>query len=110
MTTNRQRNIDNAFDSRIHFKLHYGDLSPDMRFKIWKNCLNNIPKDLSVAKINDQDLEKLAKLRLNGRQIKKAMACAISVAVEDKKALSIANIEIMLAMMAEEDEQRGMFL
>jgi SpoVK/Ycf46/Vps4 family AAA+-type ATPase len=110
MTTNRQRTIDSAFDSRTHFGLHYGDLSIDSRFKIWKNCLGNAPKELSVAKIKDQDHEQLAKLRLNGRQIKNVMACAISVAVENKVPLAVASIETMLSMMVEQDEQRGMFM
>jgi SpoVK/Ycf46/Vps4 family AAA+-type ATPase len=107
MTTNRQRTIDSAFDSRIHFNLHYGDMSTDSRFKIWKNRLGNVPKELSVAKIKDQDLEQLAKLRLNGRQIKNAMACAISIAVEDKVPLAVTSIETMLSMMVEQDSGAG---
>jgi len=110
MTTNRKRTIDPAFDSRIHFKLHYADLSPESRSTIWKNCLENVPKELSKAEIKDADLMELAKLKLNGRQIKNAMACAISIAVEEKTALTLEGIQTILDMVVDEDLEGGIFV
>jgi hypothetical protein len=105
MTTNRKRTIDPAFDSRIHFKLHYGDLPLESRVAIWKNCLENMPTDLEKAEIKDEDLMKLAELRLNGRQIKNAMACAISIAVEEKKGFTLEGIQTILEMVVGDDAE-----
>jgi hypothetical protein len=107
MTTNRKRTIDSAFDSRIHFKIHYGDLSPESRSAIWKTCLENIPSNLSKSEINEADLKRLADLELNGRQIKNAMACAVSIAVEEKTALTLEGIQIILDMVLDEEDPEG---
>ncbi|KAL5118350.1 hypothetical protein ACEQ8H_003699 [Pleosporales sp. CAS-2024a] len=107
MTTNRKRTIDAAFDSRIHFKLHYGDLSVESRSAIWKNCLDNVPGELSKADIKEEELKQLASLKLNGRQIKNAMACAISIAVQEKTPLSLEGIRTILDMVVDEDHLDG---
>jgi hypothetical protein len=107
MTTNRKRTIDSAFDSRIHFKIHYGDLSPESRSAIWKTCLENIPSNLFKSEINEADLKRLADLELNGRQIKNAMACAVSIAVEEKTALTLEGIQIILDMVLDEEDPEG---
>ncbi|KAF2823357.1 P-loop containing nucleoside triphosphate hydrolase protein [Ophiobolus disseminans] len=105
MTTNRKRTIDSAFDSRIHFKLHYTDLPAESRAAIWKNCLASVPKEISKAEIQDADLAQLARLKLNGRQIKNAMACATSIAVEEKTALNLEGIQTILDMVVEDDTE-----
>jgi hypothetical protein len=51
MTTNRKRTIDAAFDSRIHFKLHYKELDPESRYTICKNRLDSMPAGLSKEAI-----------------------------------------------------------
>ncbi|KAH8726783.1 hypothetical protein GQ44DRAFT_613015 [Phaeosphaeriaceae sp. PMI808] len=107
MTTNRKRTIDPAFDSRIHFKIHYSDLSPESRFAIWKNCLENIPKELLKCEVEDADLEILSTLKLNGRQIKNAVSCAVSIAVEEKMSLTLESIQTILDMVVDEDELGG---
>jgi SpoVK/Ycf46/Vps4 family AAA+-type ATPase len=107
MTTNRKRTIDSAFDSRIHFKIHYGDLSPESHSAIWKTCLENIPSNLFKSEINEADLKRLADLELNGRQIKNAMACAVSIAVEEKTALTLEGIQIILDMVLDEEDPEG---
>jgi SpoVK/Ycf46/Vps4 family AAA+-type ATPase len=107
MTTNRKRTIDAAFDSRIHFKLHYADLSAESRSAIWKNCLDNIPSELSKSKITEDDYKKLSELRLNGRQIKNAIACAVSIAVEEKSPLTLESIQTILDMVVDEEDLEG---
>lgn len=103
MTTNRKRTIDAAFDSRIHFKLHYADLSNESRAAIWKNCLESLPKGVAKSEIKDEDIKELAKLRLNGRQIKNAVACAVSIAVEEKTVLNLEGVRIILDMVVDEE-------
>ncbi|KAF2011401.1 P-loop containing nucleoside triphosphate hydrolase protein [Aaosphaeria arxii CBS 175.79] len=109
MTTNRKRTIDAAFDSRIHFKLHYPDLSVASRASIWKNCLENAPAAAKQAKLNEQEITQLAEVQLNGRQIKNAVACAVSIALEEKKALTVQDIRVILDMVvdADTDEKIG---
>lgn len=107
MTTNRKRTIDPAFDSRIHFKLHYADLSPESRSTIWKNCLANIPVELPRAELNDDEWKQLANLKLNGRQIKNAVACAVSIAVEEKTTLTLEGIQVILDMVVDEEDLEG---
>lgn len=62
LTTNRDHNIDSAFDSRIHIKLHYGELDDDGREKVWKEALHRY----GVDKVNT---EKLKTYELNNREI-----------------------------------------
>jgi DNA polymerase III delta prime subunit len=103
MTTNRKRTIDAAFESRIHFKLHYKELEVDSRYTIWKNCLNNTPAGLEKSGIREEDVRKLAELKLNGRQIKNAVACAVSIAVEEYQALTMEGIQVILDMVLDTD-------
>lgn len=104
MTTNRKRTIDKAFDSRIHFKLHYANLDQTSRFAVWRNCLENIPCEVSRADISEGDIEQLARLELNGRQIKNAVSCAVSIAVEEKQMLTVEGIKIILEMVVERND------
>ncbi|KAH7078251.1 P-loop containing nucleoside triphosphate hydrolase protein [Paraphoma chrysanthemicola] len=104
MTTNRKRTIDPAFDSRIHFKLHYADLSSESRLTIWKNCLANIPAELPRAALKEDEWKQLAVLKLNGRQIKNAVACAVSIAVEEKTPLTLESIQVILDMVVDEED------
>ncbi|KAH7078952.1 P-loop containing nucleoside triphosphate hydrolase protein [Paraphoma chrysanthemicola] len=104
MTTNRKRTIDAAFDSRIHFKLHYADLSSESRLTIWKNCLANIPAELPRAELKEDEWKQLAILKLNGRQIKNAVACAVSIAVEEKTPLTLESIQVILDMVVDEED------
>jgi hypothetical protein len=46
-------------------------------------------------------------LKLNGRQIKNAMACAISVAVEEKTSLSMDGIRTILDMVLDQEDVEG---
>lgn len=104
MTTNRKNTIDAAFDSRIHFKLHYADLTPESRGTIWRNSLDNVPDKLVKVEVAERDVVELAKLKLNGRQIKNAVACAVSIAAEEKKSLTLEGIRIVLDMVLETED------
>ena len=62
LTTNRDHSIDPAFDSRIHIKLHYGELKKDGREQVWKEALNRYGAD-------GIDTDKLSDYELNNREI-----------------------------------------
>jgi hypothetical protein len=104
MTTNRKCSIDAAFDSRIHFKLHYADLSVESRAAIWRNALDSLPVGLLRTEIQDEDVKQLVSLKLNGRQIKNVVACAVSIAVEEKTALTLDGVRTILDLVVDEDD------
>jgi hypothetical protein len=104
MITNRKRIIDPAFNSRIHFKVHYPDLSLESRSMIWRNCFENVPSDLSMSEVKDDDLLHLASAKVNGRQIKNAMDCAVSIARAEKTPLTLECIQTILDMVVDEED------
>ena len=73
LTTNRQNNIDAAFQSRIHVSLAYSELSDDSKKKVWKNFLT---QGRAKHELIETDLEELSKEKLNGRQIKNVLKTA----------------------------------
>lgn len=70
LTTNRIKNIDEAFHSRIHVTVNYPNLSVDSRRHIWQTFLGH-DHPISV-----NELDRLAKVSLNGRQIKNILKTA----------------------------------
>lgn len=95
MTTNRVDNIDAAFQSRIHVSLEYPDLTTESRVQIWKNFISAF-KD--TPEITDADVEELATLRLNGRQIKNILKTAQLLASRRKSVLRRSFIDTVLAI------------
>lgn len=68
LTTNRVGTFDEAFKSRMRLSLHFENLTPSARKKVWENHINS----LDVAGGEDELLERLDELsqqNLNGRQI-----------------------------------------
>ncbi|KAH6684845.1 ATPase [Plectosphaerella plurivora] len=95
MTTNRVGNIDQAFQSRIHVSLEYPDLTPESRRVIWKNFLiGTSAENLFTGK----DLDELAALKLNGRQIKNILKTSQLLAARRKSPLSRKFIDTVLAI------------
>jgi SpoVK/Ycf46/Vps4 family AAA+-type ATPase len=60
LTTNRVKQIDDAFHSRIHVSLHYPPLAALGRRQIWKAFL-------SGGQLEKAELDDLAQVELNGR-------------------------------------------
>lgn len=95
MTTNRVDNIDQAFQSRIHVSLEYPDLTAESRAYIWRNFLSAAKQR---PEITDEDVEELARLELNGRQIKNILKTAQLLARRKKSVLKRSFIETVLAI------------
>ncbi|KAL0941416.1 AAA ATPase family protein [Colletotrichum truncatum] len=93
MTTNRVDNIDLAFQSRIHVSLEYPDLTVESRRQIWGNFLNGATLK---SEVTDQDLDDLAELQLNGRQIKNILKTAQLLAARKKSTLQRSFIDVVL--------------
>lgn len=73
LTTNRVKTFDPAFQSRIHISLDYPDLSMESRRMIWKNFIESGPLE---NRVTDVQLDSLALLKMNGRQIKNVLKTA----------------------------------
>lgn len=95
MTTNRVDNIDAAFQSRIHVSLEYPDLTAESRAQIWRNFI-------AAAKVKpeltEDDVQDLAKLQLNGRQIKNILKTAQLLAARKKSVLQRSFIDTVLSI------------
>jgi hypothetical protein len=76
LTTNRVKNIDKAFYSRISVALHFVDADSAKRQQIWTNLL-------AAAKIDTLDAAELASFDLNGRQIKNVIRLSQTLAKDE---------------------------
>jgi len=96
MTTNRADNIDAAFQSRIHVSLEYPNLNADSRRQIWRNFV--AASAAGTIAIQDKDIDDLAMLELNGRQIKNILKTAQLLASRKKSPLTRDYIDTVLAI------------
>ncbi|KAK0743541.1 P-loop containing nucleoside triphosphate hydrolase protein [Schizothecium vesticola] len=99
LTTNRIGQFDAAFESRVHVSLQYPDLDENSRRQIWKTFIRNLRESGRQnvdVRIEDKDLARLARLNVNGRQIKNIINCARIVAKDMDDALSVSHIDLVL--------------
>ncbi|KAI1444641.1 P-loop containing nucleoside triphosphate hydrolase protein [Annulohypoxylon stygium] len=92
LTTNRTRDMDSAFESRIDIILTYNHLSQDIRRQIWSKFLERLPS----AEIKERDLDDLARWVINGRQIKSAVKTACIIAIKQGKPLGMEHLNVVL--------------
>jgi hypothetical protein len=87
LTTNRFSQIDHAFQSRVDLLLAYRPLEAPARAQVWRNFLARVTSSSSkkargaarapaVVQVTDADLDRLAALPLNGREIKNLLKSA----------------------------------
>jgi SpoVK/Ycf46/Vps4 family AAA+-type ATPase len=71
LTTNRVETFDDAFQSRIHVALRYGDLTTKAKRTVWKMFLERVQamEGVQTASFTDKDFDALARHNLNGRQV-----------------------------------------
>ncbi|KAL4814507.1 P-loop containing nucleoside triphosphate hydrolase protein [Aspergillus spinulosporus] len=96
LTTNRAEQIDPAFESRIHISIQYPELNEVSRRQIWSQFLSRP----NTAQFSDKELDQLAKLKLNGRQIKNVVRTAHLLAQEEDCALNYEHIRMFLELTA----------
>ncbi|KAF8996417.1 hypothetical protein BDQ17DRAFT_1284512 [Cyathus striatus] len=97
LTTNRVRTFDEAFLSRIHVALHFTELTPESKSKVWKAFLAKV----ASAQVSDEQVAVLAKREVNGRQIKNAVRTAHSLAVARKEDMKFEHLVQTLDAMEE---------
>jgi SpoVK/Ycf46/Vps4 family AAA+-type ATPase len=69
LTTNRASHFDPAILSRIHIMVEYPGLKQDQRMGIWKSSLDRARTAQGPSDLSDEEVAKLAKLEINGRQV-----------------------------------------
>ncbi|KAK4097619.1 P-loop containing nucleoside triphosphate hydrolase protein [Parathielavia hyrcaniae] len=74
LTTNRFSRIDHAFQSRVDLFLPYHDLDASARKRVWHNFFEHFGSD--KFDISTEDMDRLAELSLNGREIKNLLKSA----------------------------------
>ncbi|KAI1488658.1 P-loop containing nucleoside triphosphate hydrolase protein [Biscogniauxia mediterranea] len=96
LTTNRVHDIDEAFHSRIHFSLEYPPLDEAARGAVWNGFLN---RQAAEHKIRPDEVDRLAKLEINGRVIKNVLktgnllACSQGEKLAFKHILTVLQVE-----------------
>ncbi|KAK2013703.1 P-loop containing nucleoside triphosphate hydrolase protein [Colletotrichum eremochloae] len=104
LTTNRRKDIDRAFNSRIHFRFHYPALSEADRLRIWQEMLGNVAALVDKLQFSDADLGSLAKRPMNGREIKNAVSSVASIVRANKETLTVEVIKEMLQSLVDDVE------
>ena len=93
LTTNRVQMTDLAFDSRVDIRLHYPELDSIARRQVWSNFVGKLPGGSSLGA---EELDKLAEVDLNGRQIKSAMKTAYLLASGNDEAVRFEHVQSVL--------------
>lgn len=93
LTTNRVQTFDPAFQSRIHISLDYPGLTIDSRKTVWKNFLDSSSQEHTIDKAQ---LVELARMDLNGRQIKNILKIARLLASRKEEKLSREHITVTM--------------
>lgn len=96
ITTNRTTVIDPAIRSRIHIAFNFPGLDFEPRRTVWSNFIrqNGIEHDLS-----EEDMGKIAKNQLNGREIKNVNKSALLISRRRKVPLSVEHIKIVTEIL-----------
>ncbi|KAI9715935.1 MAG: hypothetical protein M1828_000523 [Chrysothrix sp. TS-e1954] len=98
LTTNRVETFDDAFQSRIHVALRYGELTVKAKKSVWKMFLDKVRKmeDVQTVEWAESDFDTLARRSMNGRQIKNAVRTAQALAVNERSPLNMEHIKRVL--------------
>jgi len=96
LTTNRVVSFDEAFKSRIHIALRFGELDLSARTKIWKTFVNRLRASRVSLDLSDEDVLKLAERQVNGREIKNAIKSAQGLAKRRGELLSLQHLTQVL--------------
>ncbi|MCJ1433007.1 hypothetical protein MMC27_002366 [Xylographa pallens] len=93
LTSNRINDFDAAFESRIHLTIHYPPLDTLSRLHVWKTFVQM--GDLK-SWLSDEDLETLARIEVNGREIKNIVKTARLLSKQEKAPLAMQHVEMVL--------------
>ncbi|CAK5275284.1 unnamed protein product [Mycena citricolor] len=98
LTTNLIEQCDPAFESRIHFSIHYPDLDRASRRQIWHTFISKVTKE-PHTRISSEDVDRLAGLKMNGRQIKNVVSSAQCIALDAEAEMGVEHIDAVLEVI-----------
>ncbi|KAK3322969.1 hypothetical protein B0H66DRAFT_473807 [Apodospora peruviana] len=93
LTTNLGRTIDPAVLSRAQIHITFPALTEEHRALVWQNFINRVPED--VGSLTATDVTRLAKWRVNGREIKNILNMAVSW-YRKKGEFSVESVETLI--------------
>ena len=97
LTTNRISDFDPAFISRVHVALKYNRLDSQAKRDLGRNFIQRASTDIAQEAWVDSMLNDLAKVNLNGRQIKTTVQTALALAKSSDERLSRDHFDVVLA-------------
>lgn len=107
LTTNRASAVDPAFLSRIHLSINYPNLDDKARKQIWQTFVQpQANGQTGEPAITDAQLDKLAGLNFNGREIKNIARSARLLAAQDKVPLGFEHLQTVLDVKTDADAAR----
>lgn len=97
LTTNRVSTFDAAFQSRIHLTIDYPKLDYRSKMLVWQTFIRP-QSDASKygSSIEEKDLKTLAKIDMNGREIKNTVKTARLLASQKRAPLSMEHVATVL--------------
>lgn len=95
LASNGVETIDPAFETRVDVHIHYPELDDESRRHIWKCLLGETEKEL----FSKYELRDLAGRELNGRQIKKLVKSARTLARYQGTKLSYEHILTVMKLV-----------
>jgi SpoVK/Ycf46/Vps4 family AAA+-type ATPase len=95
LTTNRVDNIDAAFESRIHLSLQYEELDKPSRKHVWETFL---ARTKGAGQFGNADIDRLADVQLNGRQIKNVLKTAQLLASKQDVPLAFGHVDTVMRL------------
>lgn len=102
LTTNRVKDMDPAFQSRIHMSLEYPELDNTSRNTVWKTFLAravNLDKKYhghDAYEVSEKEITRLSGLNLNGRQIKNVVKMANLLSCQKGERLTFEHLKKVL--------------
>ena len=107
LTTNRLKTFDSAFESRIHFCLEYPALENSSRQTIWRSFIAKARLNGEArVDLSDSNVRELAKLDLNGRQIKNVVSVSQAVAMKRKTTMDEESIRMTIKLTQNFDKSK----
>ncbi|TQV90683.1 hypothetical protein V2A60_006894 [Cordyceps javanica] len=102
LTTNRVETFDEAFQSRIHIALRYDNLDGKAKRKIFGMFLDRVRAlgTVPVDPLSDDDLGRLVRQDLNGREIKNIVSSAQDLAMSKDETLGMRHLLQVLEVHA----------
>jgi hypothetical protein len=103
--------FDDAFQSRIHIALRYGELTTKAKKAVFKMFIERVRvlEGIETMPFTDEDYNNLAKHSLNGRQVKNTIRTAQALAVNRGERMGMEHIKRVLdvAMQFDRDLKGG---